>query len=123
MFADNDTTKTFSMWSDHLLKANISIATSGDNTIISAPGAGKRICIDHLNLKLAATAQTLQLKDGSTAYGGAYPLAASEGLVVENGIKNKNGIITLSANSAFVINLSASAQVSGFVRYRIEEAS
>ncbi len=111
------------MWNDHLLKADINLNTSGDNTVIAAPGVGRQICIDHLNLKLDTNANTIQLKDGSTAYGGAYPLVASEGMIIENTIKNQNGIITLSANSAFKINLSASHQVSGFVRYRIQEAN
>ena len=107
------------MITENLLKADISISTSGDNTIITAPsGTSEYIVIDHINM-VPNSAVTVQLKDGSTNYGGAYSLTANQGWVLENSIQNQNGIITLSVNSAFVINLSSAVQVSGFVRYRI----
>lgn len=101
-----------------LEKADISVATSGDQTIIAAPGAGKYIAIDFLAI-INTTAQTLQLKDGTTAYGGPLPLGTLGALVLENSMRNEHGVITLSDNSAFVINLGASSQVGGLVRYRI----
>lgn len=101
-----------------LEKADISISTSGDNTLISAPGDGKYIMIDHINM-VPNSGVTVQLKDGSTAYGGAYSLTSSQGFVLENAMMNEHGVITLSNNSAFVINLSGAVQVSGFIRYRI----
>jgi len=52
------------------LKANISFSTSGDQTIISAPGAGKYLAIDQINFIVAA-AVTIQFIDGSTNFGGA----------------------------------------------------
>lgn len=99
-------------------KADININTVGDNVIIPAPGDGKYIAIDHINF-IPAAALTLQLKDGVTNYGGAYPVTTLNGFVVENSCMNEHGIITLSNNSAFTMNLSAAIQVSGFVRYRI----
>lgn len=107
-----------SNWSDKLYKADISISASGDNTIIAAPGGGKMICIDFINV-LPTSAVTLQMKDGTTAYGGAYPLDAKQPFVFENSIHNIDGIISLSTNSAFVINLGSAVQVGGFVRYRV----
>jgi len=65
----------------------------------------------------------IQLKDGSTAYGGAYPIPAYGGFVFENPQRNHDGVITLSANAAFVVNMTVSTQVSGFVRYRILDNS
>lgn len=106
-------------WSDRLYKSDISFSGTGDNTIISAPGAGKRIAIDHVNFLLGNTASDIQLKDGSTNYGGAYPMGARGSMALDNVMKNYDGLITLSANAAFVINSGTAVQVSGFVRYRI----
>lgn len=101
-----------------LEKADISISTSGDNTIIAAPGAGKYLAIDFISL-LPTTAVGVQMKDGTTAYGGALPLDAKQALTWENAMHNEHGILTMSDNSAFVINLDAAVQVGGIVRYRI----
>ena len=101
-----------------LRKADISISTSGDNTIISDPGDGKFIVIDHINL-VPNAAVTIQFKDGTTNYGGAYSLTSSQGFVLENSMQDQDGIITISDSAAFVINLSGAIQVSGFCRYRI----
>jgi len=100
-------------------KADIDISASGDNTIIAAPtGTSAYLVIDHINL-IPDSAVTLQIKDGSTDYGGPYSLTANQGFVLENTIVKEEGIITLSANKAFILNLSGAVQVSGFVRYRI----
>lgn len=101
-----------------LEKADINIATSGDNTVIAAPGDGKYLVIDHINM-VPNAAVTIQFKDGTTAYGGAYSLTSSQGFVLENSMRNEHGLITLSNNSALVINLGGAVQVSGFIRYRI----
>lgn len=105
------------MYENNLLKADISIAASGDNTIIAAPSAGY-IAIDHINF-VPTSAVTVQLKQGTTNYGGAYPLDTKQAFTIENAILNDKGIITLKPGEAFVINLGAAVQVSGFVRYRI----
>lgn len=101
-------------------KADINIATTGSNTIVAAPGAGKYLAIDHINL-VPAGGVNVQIKDGTTNYGGLYTLTTSQGFVLENIYQNQDGIITCSDNSAFVLNLSGNVQVSGFVRYRIVE--
>ncbi|RJO60391.1 hypothetical protein C4544_05190 [candidate division WS5 bacterium] len=106
------------MFLEKSYKANIDTATSGDNTIIAAPGAGKYLAIDHINM-VPKGGVTIQFKDGSTDYGGDYLLTTSQGFVLENVYADQDGIITCSDNSAFVINLSGNVQVSGFVRYRI----
>lgn len=104
-------------YSENLKKADISIASSGDNTIISAPASGY-IAIDHINF-IPTTAVSVQMKDGTTAYGGAYPLDAKQAFVLENAMRSEKGVITLTPKTAFVINLSGATQVSGFIRYRI----
>ena len=105
--------------SDKLYKADINIATSGDNTIIAAPTTGY-IAIDHINL-LPTSAVSVQFKTGSTAYGGAYPLDTKQSLVLDNAMQHDHGVITCGNAQAFIINLGGAVQVGGFVRYRIVE--
>lgn len=100
-----------------MLKANIDISTATTTEVIAAV-AGKTIVIDHVNF-LAGGTTNVTLKDGSTAYGGAYPLTTQTGVVLDNVMKNYNGVITLTKGSAFNITTSGAVQVSGFVRYRL----
>ena len=101
-----------------LYKADVNISTSGDTTIIAAPGTGHYLAIDFVQI-IPTTAVTVQYKDGTTNYGGAFPLAAQQAQTIENASRNVRGMITCSDNSAFVINLSGNVQVGGIVRYRI----
>ena len=103
---------------EKLNKADINISTSGDNTIISAPGAGKYLAIDYIDL-LPTSAVTVQFKSGATAYGGPYPFDAKQATTKENAMQNQDGVLTMADNASFVINLSAAIQVGGLVRYRI----
>lgn len=118
------------MFQEKFRKADINISAIGDNIVI-APGLGLTsgmpatwdnpgtfIAIDFITL-IPSGNVTLQMKDGSTAYGGPLPLVASQPFVFENGVRNQHGIITLSPNNNFVINLSAAVQVTGFIRYRL----
>ena len=109
------------MFDERLQKADISFTASGDNTVISAPSVG-RIAIDFVVLRVEAPT-TVQLQDGSTAYGGAYAMDKHDSLSFENSMRNRDGVITLSLGSAFKINSTAAVQVSGFVRYRILDQS
>lgn len=101
-----------------LRKADINISTQGDNIIIAAPATGKHFRIDHINF-IANAAVTVQLKDGSTNYGGSYVLQAGQAVVLENSFLNDQGVITTSDAANFTMNLSAPVQVSGFIRYRL----
>ena len=101
-----------------LEKADINISTSGDNTIIAAPGAGKYLAIDFIQY-MPTAACAIQLKDGATNWGGPLPLDGKQAVTIENSFKNEHGVITLSDNSAFVMSLGSAVQVGGFVRYRI----
>jgi urease alpha subunit len=105
------------MYENDLLKADINISTSGDNTIIAAPTYGY-IAIDHINF-VPTSAVTVQLKSGTTNYGGAYPLDTKQAFTIENATHNPKGVITCGSAEAFKINLGSAVQVSGFVRYRI----
>ena len=109
-------------WINKLYKADISFSAGGDSTVIAAPGLGKRLAIDFLYLQTTG-ASNITLKDDTPAYGGVLPVAANGVVRLENNILNQDGVITLSPNLAFVVNSSASTQVSGFVRYRIMEGN
>lgn len=99
-------------------KADITFSTSGNHTLIAAPGAGKYLAIDHINF-IVAGATNVYFVDGTTQYGGLYTLTTNQAMVLENVVPNQKGVITCSDNSAFVINSSAAVVVGGFVRYRI----
>lgn len=126
------------MIQEKLLKQDINISTSGDNIVIT-PGQGEMpagwdnpatyIVIDSINL-VPSNAVVLQMKDGATTdanngtvpqknYGGPYSLAQNQGFVLDNVMRDEHGIITLSPNKSFVLNLGAGVQVSGFIRYRL----
>ena len=105
------------IYAENLQKADINISSSGNNTIIAAPTNGY-IVIDFI-VFLPTTAVSVQIKDGTTNYGGPFPLDAKQPFTFENTIHNEKGIITLSPGNAFVINLSGAVQCGGFVRYRV----
>ncbi len=96
-----------------LLTAVINFSASGDNTIVAAPGAGKKLRIYKVFAVMDRGNQAkLTYKSGSTAKSGPMDL---EILVDENtwGLFLECGV-----NEAFVINSSAAVQVSGYVLYR-----
>ncbi len=121
----------FNYFQERELKADINISAAGDNIII-APGLGQMpaawensaqfIAIDFIVL-FPSSAVTVQLKDGATNYGGAFPIATQQPFVFDNAAHLQNGVITLSPNQNFVINLSAPVQVSGFIRYRLMQSN
>lgn len=103
---------------EKLNKVDVNIATSGDNTLIAAPGDGYYLAIDFISI-LPTTAVAVQFKTGTTAYGGPLPLAALQALTWENSTQNQDGVITCGNNEAFKINLGGNVQVGGLIRYRI----
>lgn len=99
------------------MKADINAASSGDNIIIAAPSFGY-LAIDFITL-IPSSAVTVQMKNGSTSYGGPLPLDQKQPFTFENTLHNESGVITCLPGEAFVINLNAAVQVGGFIRYRI----
>lgn len=104
-------------YGEKLKNTAISISTSGDNTIISAPAAGY-IAIDNINF-VPNAAVSVKLIRGTTDLSGTYSLTANQGFTQDNTFCNQDGIITCLPGEAFKINLSGAVQVSGFCRYRI----
>lgn len=95
---------------DYNQHAAISIASSGDNTVIVAV-SGKRISIYGLDL-YCGTATAVTLKDGSTALTGAMTVSA-----YSLPLKSAPAYWILTSGNAFVINLGAANQCSGAVWY------
>jgi len=89
----------------------ITISTSGDNTIIVAPGASKHLAIMRVLLVAAdPNSVNIILKSGSTALSGAVPIGQ---LVIDF----DRAPLELGSNEAFVVNLSAAVTATGFVQY------
>ena len=100
------------------MQVALAASSSGDNTLIAAPGAGKYIVIDHISL-IPASAVTATFKSGSTAITGGYTLDTKQGFVIENSMHNDDGVMTMNDNEAFVLNLGGAVAVNGMIRYRI----
>lgn len=100
------------------LRVGINTAVTGsDQTLIPTPGAGIKLKIHKLFIQnIGASNVTILLKDSAgTINGAGNLLTPGATLVRENMIGF--GDLVLAANSAFLINLSAGVQVSGWVEY------
>jgi hypothetical protein len=103
------------------LNATGTVATSGDNTLIAAPGAGQRIVLAQLHLQLeAATSTTILIKHGATVVSRLLFDFKGDGLR-ENYPAGME--VVLPENTAFVVNLSGSNATGWGVRYRVEATS
>lgn len=98
-------------------RAVIDITSTGDSVIV-AGSPGYRLHIHQLSLWNVA-AQTITLKDSGDILplqGALTDFPATSGYVLPDQGEEPHFILTDGGN--FVINLSGSTQVSGFVRYR-----
>ena len=98
--------------------ADINDSTSGNNTIIAAGGAGKRIAVWAILIVSDGTTD-VRWEDGAagTAFTGQVPLQAREGYSISAG-----GIVPLfvgSANTLLNLELTAAVNVHGFVSYTL----
>lgn len=100
------------------IQLGINTSTSGDNEIIAAPGTGKTILIDLLMLNPNGGGQTLIIKSGSTEKF-RMVLDDNQPITIDNADMDEDGAISMATNAAFNLNLSASTQVTGYVKYRI----
>jgi len=92
----------------------ISGSTSGDNTLIAAPGAGKVIRVVSINF-IAAAAVGVVIEDSITGpdLTGNMPIAANSGMIV----KDDDGIFEAGDNELLNMRLDAAVQVSGFINW------
>jgi hypothetical protein len=95
-------------------------AASGDNTLISAPGASTCIVLVHYHLQNeSATATTLILKDGSTEFSRFFGQNQGDGIAVTYPDTRRK---KLTANTALVLNLSGANTCGYTVDYYTEAA-
>ncbi len=100
------------------LSADINDALSGDNTIIAAAGAGKKIAVWAI-LIVADGTTDVRWEDGAagTAFTGQVPLQAREGYSISAG-----GLVPLFTGSAATLlnlELTAAVAVHGFISYTV----
>ena len=111
------------MLTDKRGHAEINTSTSGDNTIITAPTLG-HIEIDHMEIMPTGGANTVIVKlAGAGSAASATPMERFEYAFDDNQAyvydrTTANGLECKEA-TAFILNLSASTKVTGFVSYRI----
>jgi hypothetical protein len=101
---------------DDILVAAINHADSGDNTIVAALGAGKRIVVLSVMVR-ADAAVDVRFEDGAggTAFTGQIPLTA-----VGDGFTHSGGMMPLwlcSENTLLNMELSGAVNVHGTVTY------
>lgn len=97
----------------------VNTASSGDNTLVAAQGAGKRIAVIGGFLQSDGTVD-VRLEDGAagTAKTGQQPLQAREGFVLPIG--NAPWFVG-SANTLLNLELSAAINVHGIISYIVME--
>jgi len=94
------------------------VATSGDTTLVAAPGAGNRLVVDDVFVQLeAATATVVLLKNSATTIW-RFRMVADGDYARLDFPEGKE--IRLMENGALVLNLSGANQVGYTVRYRTE---
>lgn len=100
-------------------RKRVAISSSGDNTIITAPAAGNRICYEllkYVNNSDSAITALVKFGASDTEYD-TTPLPANGDGYVEDA---RPGFVALPAATALVINLDVAKAVTGQVRYWVE---
>lgn len=93
-------------------------ASSGDNTLIAAPGAGIRIVLVSIIIQNeSSTATTMILKNGSTAYERILAQNQGDGLAHAYPVDARK---KLAANAALVLNLSGANSCGYSIEYYTE---
>lgn len=92
-------------------------SSSGDNTLVSAPGAGFRLVVKELVVQNeSTTATTVVIKNGATSeWRALLDQYRALSMAFQQGEEYR-----LAANSALVLNLSGANSHGYSVRYRIE---
>lgn len=96
---------------------SVSVASSGDNTLVAAAGASNKIRVLSAML-VAADAVTVAFEDGAsgTPLTGDMSLVAGSGFVLPY---SKIGWFETTANTLLNLELSAAVQVSGCIVYAV----
>jgi hypothetical protein len=102
-----------------ILTATGTIATSGDNTIVAAPGSGIRVCLTNILFQQESTTPTvILLKDGSTVKKRFFGVLQGDGIPP---ITYPQGFeLKLTANTALILNISSANTVGYSFEYYLE---
>jgi len=102
----------FAAASTGIKRANISVGTSGDNTLVAAV-TGKKIVVVNM-LFQPVDDVTITFKSGSTNISGAILFLANSGV---SSTDNVFGLLETVAGQALVMNLSGAVNVRGYLTY------
>jgi hypothetical protein len=103
-----------------LTKLCSTTATSGDNTLAAAPGAGLQIVITSIVLQNeSATATTMIVKAGATAVLRALGQNQGDGIAL---VFPPGQALALGANTALVLNLSGANSCGYSIAYYVDAA-
>jgi hypothetical protein len=101
-----------------LTKLTSTTATSGDNTLVAAPGAGLQIVITTLILQNeSATATTMLVKAGSTAVLRVLGQNQGDGIAL---VFPPGQGLALGSNAALVLNLSGANSCGYSIFYYVD---
>ncbi len=100
------------------LTATGTVAASGDNTLIAAPGAGKRLIVSALILQNeSAVATTMIVKGGATAVLRCLAQEPGDGLALHFAPQRE---LQLGPNAALLLNLSGANAHGYSVIYHVD---
>lgn len=102
-----------------LSSANISFNTSGDNTLVTGV-SGKQTRIWRLVLGNGAASDQTVLVKGTGSLGNFIMSAAKGPQYVLDGAGSGCPVFVCDSGANFLLNLSASTQIWGYVQYTIE---
>ena len=102
--------------SEDVIHTMIDASAAGDNQIIAA---GQALDILEIFIRNASAAQTIILQDGTIPLFKLTDAAPGVGILLGYAGNGKEHF-KVSAGNPLVLNLSAGAQVDGFVNYRIK---
>lgn len=103
---------------DRRVIVQINMDTAGNHTIITAPGEGKSIEIDHLDFLCSGGANTVKFTIKSSTDMARYSLDDAQGYQWDFNTPDRN-CIALDFNTPFVMNNNTGGQVEGLVLARI----
>ena len=104
------------MITERRMQLAISTSTQAITALLAAPGAGKRLAIDFVNLIGAGGANTVTLTGNIEA---SIALANLGQFTASNDMQDPEGVLHVNDNQAFSITLLNATSVTGWINYRI----
>ena len=104
---------------DNVILGSVSRNTETLAALVAAPGSGKRIAIDMINISAIGGANRITLTGDGGTTNAVIQLAANGLLQISNDIQAVNGIFPCGDNQALSLALGSATLVSGYVLYRV----